>query len=250
MATFAGCELKIQQTSDACRKEIISEAQSYWLEKFENLKKQVFIDEKDQLRNAVGWSDKEKLIKEISPLLKDFSRKLDRLIDDDLAKVLRQLKAISLNEIKSFMNLLNSEPATELLSELITTRYKVEDLLTQKISATAKGETYLPSIADIFHPYIDAWKKRFGDIAWNEVSEFSFDVLQRSEKRVNTMIDDRMLVVNDSFTSAIAFYIYFLETHARYTAETPEQKLAEKAWIDQQRQKLQQLQTQLNLLNS
>lgn len=41
---------------------------------------------------------------------------------------------------------------------------------------------------------------------------------------------------------AIAFYNDFLERQERYQQETPEQREAEKAWIDQQRQQLEQVQ--------
>lgn len=40
---------------------------------------------------------------------------------------------------------------------------------------------------------------------------------------------------------AIAFYNYFLERQNRYQQETPAQRQAEKAWIDQQRQQLVQV---------
>jgi DNA-binding protein H-NS len=49
---------------------------------------------------------------------------------------------------------------------------------------------------------------------------------------------DRALAIEQ----AIAFYNDFLERQERYQQETPEQRQAEKAWIDQQRRELGQVQ--------
>jgi hypothetical protein len=49
---------------------------------------------------------------------------------------------------------------------------------------------------------------------------------------------DRALAIEQ----AIAFYNDFLERQERYQQETPEQRQAEKAWIDQQRRELEQVQ--------
>ena len=51
-----------------------------------------------------------------------------------------------------------------------------------------------------------------------------------------------MELVNQALEEAIAFYNDFLERQERYQQETLEQREAEKAWIDQQRRELEQVQ--------
>jgi hypothetical protein len=51
-------------------------------------------------------------------------------------------------------------------------------------------------------------------------------------------------------TEIIIFYNDFLEKQNRYEQETPEQREAEKDWIDQQRRKLDQVQKQINVILS
>ena len=47
--------------------------------------------------------------------------------------------------------------------------------------------------------------------------------------------------MTEALEQAIAFYNDFLERQERYQQETPEQREAEKAWIDQQRQELERV---------
>ncbi len=55
-------------------------------------------------------------------------------------------------------------------------------------------------------------------------------------------MDDRIELITKAIAQAIAFYNDFLEKQARYQQETLEQREAEKAWIDRQRQELEQVQ--------
>ncbi len=65
---------------------------------------------------------------------------------------------------------------------------------------------------------------------------------------MSLLIDDRISLVIQALEAAIAFYNDFLELQARYRQETPEQRLAEKAWIEQQRQALEQVQQGIELI--
>jgi hypothetical protein len=61
-------------------------------------------------------------------------------------------------------------------------------------------------------------------------------------KFITAIFDDRVKLATEALEQAIAFYNDFLERQERYQQETAEQREAEKAWIDQQRQQLQQVQ--------
>ena len=70
------------------------------------------------------------------------------------------------------------------------------------------------------------------------------------EKFITAIFDDRVKLATESLEQAIAFYNYFLERQERYQQETPEQREAEKAWIDQQRQELARVQNGMEAILS
>ncbi len=59
---------------------------------------------------------------------------------------------------------------------------------------------------------------------------------------ITAIFDDRVKLSTEAIAKAIAFYNDFLEQQERYQQETPEQREAEKAWIEQQRQELARIQ--------
>ncbi|WP_017651095.1 hypothetical protein [Fortiea contorta] len=68
------------------------------------------------------------------------------------------------------------------------------------------------------------------------------EVAIRLEKIVVVMFDELIRLATQRIEQAIAFYNDFLERQARYQQETPKQRQAEKAWIDQQRSQLVRVQ--------
>jgi hypothetical protein len=63
-----------------------------------------------------------------------------------------------------------------------------------------------------------------------------------SENTITLVLKEPVELVNQALEEAIAFYNDFLERQERYQQETLEQREAEKAWIDQQRRELEQVQ--------
>ena len=57
------------------------------------------------------------------------------------------------------------------------------------------------------------------------------------------VIDELFKLVIQQIEQAIAFYNNFLELQTRHRQETPEQRQAEKAWIEQQKLALMGLQS-------
>lgn len=80
--------------------------------------------------------------------------------------------------------------------------------------------------------------KGWGDIYWDEVLKFKYRVFSKIDKYITAIFDDRVKLATDALEQVIAFYNDFLERQERYQQETPEQRQAEKNWIDQQRQEL------------
>ena len=82
----------------------------------------------------------------------------------------------------------------------------------------------------------------WGDIYWEQVIKFNNEVSPIIEHIITTIFEARVKLAIQAIEQAIAFYNDFLEQQERYQQETPEQREAEKAWIDQQRRKLARVQ--------
>jgi CRISPR/Cas system-associated endonuclease Cas1 len=80
--------------------------------------------------------------------------------------------------------------------------------------------------------------------------KFKYKVSSKIDKFITAIFDDRLELATKAIAQAIAFYNYFLERQERYQQETPEQREAEKAWIDQQRQELARVQNGIEAILS
>jgi len=85
-------------------------------------------------------------------------------------------------------------------------------------------------------------------INWQQFTKFSTQVILIIENIITSIVDERVELATQALEQAIAFYNYFLERQDRYQQETPEQREAEKAWIDQQRRELDRVQKGLEAI--
>lgn len=83
--------------------------------------------------------------------------------------------------------------------------------------------------------------KIWGDIRWEEVVNFKDEIYPILERMINTIFDDRVKVLTESISQKIEFYNDFLERQQRYQQETPEEREAEKTWINKQRRELERM---------
>ena len=101
------------------------------------------------------------------------------------------------------------------------------------------------------HLYLEALVKNgWNDIYWKDVVKFKEKVYSEIDKFITTVFNDRVELATKALEQVFAFYNYFLERQERYQQETPEQHEAEKAWIEQQRQQLEQVQRGLEAILS
>lgn len=82
----------------------------------------------------------------------------------------------------------------------------------------------------------------WSDIQQENVIKFKDKVSAKIDKFITAIFTDRVELVIEANAKAIKFYNDFLEQQEQYQQETPEQRKAEKVWIDQQRQELSRLQ--------
>ncbi len=240
LGEISGCSFRISRLGSQCKYEAVKQAKKYWDGRIEYLRKLWFIDTKGQPKKGIGWSEKESFIKQLHVQLKLQNQEVNQVINKNLTPVYKEVNNIQLEAILHTISLLDQQNKA---------RYNQQvDLIFSKIETNFANPTeHLPNyllkletaISSDLKALVD---KGWGDILWEDVVKFKERVASKIDNFITAIFDDRVELATKAITKAIAFYNDFLERQERYQQETPEQRKAEKAWIDQQRQQLEQVQ--------
>ncbi len=241
LGDISGRAFKIPLLGSQCKTEALGQAKEFWNERYELLKKTWFIDAKTwKLKDVALW-EKNQLILDIRVNLELQAKDLNLMLQESLKLIYQELEAINLEQIQYYASLLPQQSKDDFAAQI---NLKVSDI-EANFSSLAKNATH--SLTK-FSNYINPALKNFADqgfisINLEHFAKFSKEqVLSEIEKIVNSVFDDRIKLATGAIEQAITFYNAFLERQERYQQETPEQREAEKVWIDKQRQELARVQ--------
>lgn len=236
----SGCAFRIRNLAIQCKLEAVKNAKKYWEQAIEQLRQKWFVDVNGQAKKGVGWGDKEGFIKDIRQEFKSQNQKISTLVSDGLRLISQESYTLNLEKTREFISIFD---------------LKAKNILTHEIdSLVSKVENNFNSVTDDQPNEIKAFNNAivlelaalvnngWGDIYWEDVVKFKNKVYIKIDDLIHSIFDDRVKLATEALEQAIAFYNDFLERQERYQQETPEEREAEKAWIDQQRQQLQQVQ--------
>lgn len=241
---LAAIDFRIRELQKKCQTEGIQEIKNLWLNQCEQLKETWFKDSKSgNLKKELGLSDKDGLIQGLDKTIKIINNEMITSINTNLLFLNKNVSNIDMNYLQSIIDLLN---------------FKERVNISAKISAYSNQNKYY-LITEVSSDLLSRWIKPTWDVFLKE----AFMVIRKEQfdnfvNNVNNVIVENMAAgFTDWFkstlsttTEIIIFYNDFLEKQNRYEQETPEQREAEKDWIDQQRKKLDQVQKQINVILS
>lgn len=211
-------------------------SQQSWANRVERLRNKWFVDGDKRHKNGIGWGDKEGFIKDIRPGVDIQFQKLNLIIRHSLNLVYQEISTIDLESTQNYVNLLEKQGKADLSTQI---NLMISEIETNFIDATEHLPDELKGFTNTVSPALEALVNQgWGDIYWEQVVKFKDEVSLRIEERITLIFDDRIKLVTKAIAQAIAFYNDLLERQERYQQETPEQRKAEKAWIDQQRREL------------
>jgi hypothetical protein len=238
---ISGCSIRIRNLANQCKHEAIKRANKSLDERAEFLRKKWFIDSKGNPRKGIGFSDKDGFVKQIYPKLEYQYEEISQIVKTGLGLVYQEIMSIQLKPIEHCISLLDNENKAHYRKQIDLI---VSELETKFSEPTENLPNYLIEFKTAVNLDLKALvDKGFGEIYWKEVVEFKEKVYSKMDKFITAIFDDRVKLATEALEQAIAFYNYFLERQERYQQETPEQREAEKAWIDKQRWELEQVQT-------
>jgi hypothetical protein len=237
---ISGRSIRIRNFAAQCKGEAIKRANKSLDERVDFLRKKYFIDSKGNKKKGIGFSDKEGFIKQVNPKIDYQYEEMNRILKISLGLVYQEIISIQIESIQRCVSLLDNESKGQYTKQM---EFIISELETKFTEPTEHLPNYLIGFKSAVKPDLKALvDKGWGDIYWGEVVEFKENVYAKIEKFITAIFDDRVKLATEALEQAIAFYNDFLERQERYQQETAEQREAEKAWIDQQRQQLQQVQ--------
>ena len=243
---LSGLDIRIRRLGEQCKFQLIEKVNKAWEERIEPLKIKWFIDTKQQFTKGIGWGDKDGFIKDLRPQVGSQAKDLFLMMRYSLSLLYQEIGTIDLELIERCLQLLTQQTKTEL-------SYQLASILSEINTKFCNPTEYPPSnvknfILAVSSPLGTLVNKGWGDISWEEVVQFKYQVTIIIDDIVNVIFDDRVKLASEAVAKAISFYDDFLERQERYQQEAPEQREAEKAWILQQRQELEQVQKNIEAI--
>ena len=243
---LSGYDIKINELGKKCKFQVIKRAKESWYKRIEKLRQRWFIDQNGNLRQGVGWGDKEGFIKDIRPEVKEQLLGVSIIIKQSLSLVYQEITAINLELIQHCIDISNWQLQAELSIKLNLFAREIKYNFSE---ITEKTPEDFNGFSNTVNRALDVLiNQGWGDIYWEQVAKFKQQVSTKIEEEINSVLDDRIELATKAIEEAIAFYNDFLEKQARYQQETPEQREAEKAWIDRQRQELDRVQKNIEAI--
>ncbi len=240
LGKISGCSFRIRNLVIQCKSEAIKKTKNSWEQEIERLRKKWFIDAKGQPKIGIGWSEKEGFTRDIFNEVSPQYSRMRVFISESLSLIYQEIQTINLEKMQNLITLLDPRIKAVLNNQLNST---VSEIETKFSNPTEHLPDNVKGFKDAVRPALQALvNKGWGDIYWEEVIRFKEKVYSAIDSLINSIIDDRVNLATQALARAILFYNDFLERQERYQQETPEQREAEKAWLDQQRQQLEQVQ--------
>jgi hypothetical protein len=241
-------------------KKKIKEGKTIILEQVKNLlekiitecKKEHFTDKNGKFIDSIGWVDKDNFNKDIQERMKNFSNEVDKKLLELLDQNIYQ------RELDRLIDSLKNENCIILFDAKNTQHYMNRfdyfvKIINGKFCRTLnilggifEEQCIIQTLYNQASPILTSWQKKIiGNISWKEVDDFEKEMLKNTQQRIETILDDRLDIAIKTIEESIDFYNVFLELQNKYKQETPETRLTEKVWIDNQYQLLSDIQKQI-----
>jgi hypothetical protein len=214
--------------------EAIKQAKESWLERVERLTKKWFINNQNQTKVSLSWAEKDRFIPELKIAANLQIQDLYAIIPRNLKLIYKEWQAIPSESIKHYISLLDSQSRDNLNNQV--------HLKTTNVESNFSNQLNLSLSDKIFNMLVTLASQKLFALELEQVVKFKDEVDAIIENTIDSVFKERVELATQALEQAIAFYNDFLERQERYQQETPEQREAEKAWIDQQRQQLEQVQ--------
>lgn len=215
-------------------------------------KKEYFTDKKGNFVDSIGWADKDNFSKDIQNRMANFSNEVDKKLLELLNRNIYQLELnclVDSSKIENYIILFDAKNTQYYTNRFNSLAKVIDEKFCGALNALGgifEQRYVIQTLYNQTIPILTSWQKRLiGNISWKEVDDFEKEVKKKVENRVEMILVDRLEFAIKTIEEGLDFYNMFLELQNKYKQETPETRLIEKVWIDNQYQLLSGIQKQI-----
>ncbi|MEG3930785.1 MULTISPECIES: hypothetical protein [unclassified Microcoleus] len=249
---LSGCDVRIRSLGKQGQYDAVFKVRKSWSDKATKLKNQWFLwDKNHQIfqRDTLGFFEKDNLHKELRNEVDYQAERVILIMENELHLIFKELQSIDIEKIEFYIECFD-------LNSQSRFRERLQSIGGEIVSKFTEPLKYLPgSSVKTFKETLKAPVEALVHKSKMGISLVDFEdsckvIGSIMDSLIVAIFEERMKLATHTVEKAIKFYNDFLEKQARYQQETPEQRAAEKDWIEYQRQQLREVQEYIDAVIS
>ncbi|MEG4485318.1 hypothetical protein [Microcoleus sp. D2_18a_B4] len=249
---LSGCDVRIRSLGKQGQYDAVFKVRKSWSDKATKLKNQWFLwDKNHQIfqRDTLGFFEKDNLHKELRNEVDYQAERVILIMENELHLIFKELQSIDIEKIEFYIECFD-------LNSQSRFRERLQSIGGEIVSKFTEPLKYLPgSSVKTFKETLKAPVEALVHKSKMGISLVDFEdsckvIGSIMDSLIVAIFEERMKLATHTVEKAIKFYNDFLEKQARYQQETPEQRAAEKDWIEYQRQQLREVQQYIDAVIS
>jgi hypothetical protein len=240
---LSGCDVRIRSLGKQGKYDAVVKVRRLWSDKATKLKNQWFLWDKNHQvfkRDSLGFFDKDNLHKELRNEVDYQVERVILIVENELNLMFKELQSIDIEKIEFCIECFDLKSQSRF-------RERLQSIGGEIVSKFTEPLKYLPE------SYVKTFKETLREPVETLVHKSKMGIslidFEDSCKVIGSILDDLILEIFDermklalqTVEKAMMFYNNFLEKQARYQQETAEQRVAEKDWMERQRQQLREV---------
>lgn len=247
---LSGCDVRIRSLAKHGQYEAAIKVSKLWNEKSGKLKNKWFLWDRVQQsfqRDTIGFFEKDNLHKELRNEVDSQADRVILILESELNLILQQLESIDIEKIEFCIECFDLKSQYRYREKLQTIGGEIVSKFTEPLKYLP--DAYLKSFKETLNAPVEALvhKSKLG-ISLHDFEESCQTIGSILENLIVSIFEERLMLAIQAVEKAMMFYNNFLDKQARYQQETAQQREAEKAWIESQRQHLKQIERGIDLI--
>lgn len=242
---------KLRRLKNQYKLETLEKTKINWHKKVTKLE-QYFLLENKNHKNALNIFEKDGFVKHLRFEIETQIEEIKISLMYSTALIINQIVEPRIAFFQKCIDQLDQKEKYQVVSIFNSVNESIKKLVETAFIFKERGAIIYYNIKYLIDSVIqtsDFLSKQSGlTITRNQFTKCYEEVIEKLEKVIDAVIDELFKLTTQGMEQAIAFYNDFLERQLRYQQETPEQRLAEKVWIYQQRLEIARVQNGIDAI--
>ncbi|TAF00605.1 MAG: hypothetical protein EAZ79_02135 [Oscillatoriales cyanobacterium] len=191
-------------------------------------------------RDSIGFFDKDNLYKELRNEVDYQSERVILILENELNWIFKELQSIDIEKVEYCIECFDFKSQARFRERLQSIGGEIVSKFTEPLKYLPESymKTFKETLRDPVETLVHKSKMGISLIDFEESCKVIGSIL---DNLVLEIFEERIKLAIQTVEKAIMFYNNFLDKQARYQQETPQQRGAEKDWIEYQRQQLREV---------